>query len=122
MNKVETIIKLAEMGYNKDEISKLLEEQEKAPEPAPEPAPETEEVKDEEKDQPQKVVNVVDDFTAKFNEAMNNFNEVMDKKINDLQKLNILNSQMGTKAPETAEDMLAKVINPYSYNVEEEQK
>lgn len=116
MNKVETIIKLAEMGYNKDEISKLLEEQEQAPEQAPE----TEEVKDDEKDQPQKVVNVVDDFTAKFNEAMNNFNEVMDKKINDLQKLNILNSQIGTKAPETAEDMLAKVINPYDYNIEEE--
>lgn len=117
MNKVETIIKLAEMGYNKDEISKLLEEQEQAPEPAPK----NEDEQEEAKEQPQqKAVNVVDDFTAKFNEAMNNFNEVMDKKISDLQKLNILNSQLGTKAPETAEDMLAKVINPYDYNIEEE--
>ena len=97
---IDQILKLAELGYTKDEIQALSAPEASAPaqpsdpEPEPEPAP---------AENPE---------LLKLTEAMKGYMESMQQTLKDIQSANIRNSSMPMQDPDTVDTALAAIIQP----------
>jgi len=96
---IDQILKLAELGYTKEEIQALgtPEAAEAAPaeqEPEQEPAP------------------AMDPEILSLTEAMKGYMESMQQTLKDIRSANIRNSSMPMQDRETADTALAAIIQP----------
>jgi len=99
---IDQILKLAELGYTKDEIQALSTPEAPAPaqpaEPEPEPEPEQAPAENPE--------------LLKLTEAMKGYMESMQQTLKDIQSANIRNSSMPMQDPDTVDTALAAIIQP----------
>jgi len=98
---IDQILKLAELGYTKDEIQALNAPEAPAPaQPAAEPEQEQEQVPAENPE------------LLKLTEAMKGYMESMQQTLRDIQSANIRNSSMPMQDPDTVDTALAAIIQP----------
>lgn len=100
--KIDSIIKLVEAGYTKDEIFKLESLEEPAPE---ETAAPSEEAAKEETAAPNQ------DVFNSLNNAIQNIESKIKELDSTIKKSNILKDSSNPEPVETAEDVLAKLLN-----------
>lgn len=104
MDNIEKIIKLAEIGYTKDEIEKFLNLG-KAPEQLeikePEPEKKAEEIKAP-----------VPDYNESLNDMFKPYLDNMEKMLKTIQAANIRAAEMGEVKPYTGLDAMAEIIAP----------
>ena len=108
MDKLETIFKLIDAGYTKEEISQLMSPADPKPE-QPEPE-QPEQPKPEQSEQPEKPAQLPDDFMKQLNDTLANMNSTLQS----IQTANIRNSTAPQSAEplDIAKDILAEVIAP----------
>ena len=104
--KYEEVKGLIEAGFTKDEILKLLPEEEDAP-----AAPEKEEAPALEEEEKQEYS--LDALNKEFSAALANFKEEMAKLTKEMKDNNILLSSMKDADPaKTGEELIAEIIAP----------
>lgn len=97
---IDQILKLAELGYTKDEIQALSVPEAPAPAQPAEPEPEPEQAPAENPE------------LLKLTEAMRGYMESMQQTLRDIQSANIRNSSMPMQDPDTVDTALAAIIQP----------
>lgn len=97
---IDQILKLAELGYTKDEIQALNTPETPAPAQPAEPEPEPEQAPAENPE------------LLKLTEAMRGYMESMQQTLRDIQSANIRNSSMPMQDPDTVDTALAAIIQP----------
>ena len=99
MNNLDTIMKLIDAGYTKEDISSMINPVEESPAEET-PAEDTKEVNQ-----------VIPNFD-KLSEALDGLNKKISELDKSIQKGNILNSQLNLPKEQTAEDILASILTP----------
>ena len=110
---LDTIIKLLDAGYTKEDIQSMQEpEQEQVSEQEPEQEPESTSAHESKNDLNVEVFN-------KLNKELENLNSKIKELDTSIKKGNILGSQLNLPKEQTAEDVLASIITPKIKNKED---
>lgn len=102
MDKIEKILKLAEIGYSKDEISRFLDIGE---------APEQLEIKPDEKPV-EKTIDEAAKAEPDYVESLKPYLEDMKNLLKSIQAANVRSAQMDEQPAYTGHDAIAEIINP----------
>ena len=105
--KYAEIIKLIEAGYSRDEIIAMQGDQgDQGDQQDPAQGDQQDPPQGDQQDPPQ------GDFSGVMEEMKNIFSEFK----NELQAMNIMNSQQRKDVEETSEDIIANIINPFDHD------